>query len=121
MVINSLSEAVTSVAIYKLSSVCRVVVSARLYLVAGRASWLQSLSMVAAAVDLPVLVEVDEVYQELFACAAHEAGRVPTNAVAGSGCKYSDVTTVDLSSTLRKKKQKKQQQDFKERIRRKVV
>lgn len=51
------------------------------HLIAGGAAWLQSLGVMPAAVDLPVLVKVDEVHQELVAQAAHEAGRVPTHAV----------------------------------------
>lgn len=52
-----------------------------IYLITGGAAWLQPLCVVPAAVDLPVLVEVDEVHQELVAHAAHEAGRMPTHAV----------------------------------------
>lgn len=55
-----------------------------LYLITGGAARLQPLSMVPAAVDLPVLVEVDEVHQELIAHAAHEAGWVPAHAVTCS-------------------------------------
>lgn len=52
------------------------------YLIAGGAPRLQPLGVVSTAVDLPVLVEVDEVHQELVAHAAHEAGWMPTHAVA---------------------------------------
>lgn len=51
------------------------------YLITGGAAWLQSLCMVPATVDLPVLVEVDEVHQELVAYAAHKAGWVPAHAM----------------------------------------
>lgn len=51
------------------------------YLVAGGAARLQPLRVVAPTVDLPILVKVDEVYQELTAHAAHKAGGVPTHAV----------------------------------------
>lgn len=51
------------------------------YLITSGAAWLQPLGVVPAAVDLPVLVEVDEVHQELIAHAAHEAGWVPTHAM----------------------------------------
>lgn len=51
------------------------------HLIAGSAAGLQSLSVVPAAVDLSILVEVDEVHQELFAHAADKAGRMPTHAV----------------------------------------
>lgn len=71
------------------------------YLIAGSAAWLQSLSMVPATVDLPILVKVDEVHQELIAHAAHEAGRVPTHAMTGPGRKHSNVATIYLASTLK--------------------
>lgn len=71
------------------------------YLIAGGAARLQTLSVVPAAVDLPVLVKVDEVHQELVAHAAHEAGGVPTHGMAGAGCKHSNVTTIYLASTLK--------------------
>lgn len=54
------------------------------YLIAGSAARLQPLGVVPAAVDLPFLVEVDEVHQELVARAAHEAGGVPTHVVTRS-------------------------------------
>lgn len=59
----------------------RVVHVSGLYLVTGGAAWLQPLCMVPPTVDLPFLVKVDEVYQELIAHTAHKAGRVPTHAV----------------------------------------
>lgn len=59
--------------------------------------------MVSAAVDLPVLVEVDQIYQQLVTCAADEAPRVPTHAVTRPGCKNGDVATVDLTATLQTK------------------
>lgn len=58
---------------------CRHVLG--IYLITGGAARLQPLCVVPAAVDLPVLVEVDEVHQELVAHAAHKAGRMPTHAV----------------------------------------
>lgn len=61
---------------------CMCVVTG-VYLIAGSAAGLQPLGVVPAAVDLPVLVEVDEVHQELVAHAAHKAGWMPTHAVTG--------------------------------------
>lgn len=52
-----------------------------IYLITGCAARLEPLSVVPATVDLPILVEVDEVHQELVAHAAHEAGWMPTHAV----------------------------------------
>lgn len=51
------------------------------YLITGGAARLQPLCVVSATVDLPVLVEVYEIHQELIAHAAHKAGGVPTHAV----------------------------------------
>lgn len=61
--------------------------------------------MVPAAEDLPVLVEVDEVHQELFAHAADKAGGMPTHAVACPRCKYCDVATVCLARALEGEKE----------------
>lgn len=72
------------------------------YLVAGGAARLQPLGVVPAAVNLPVLVEVDEVHQELVAHAAHEAGGMPAHAVTSPGCKYSDVAAIYLPAALKK-------------------
>ena len=52
-----------------------------MYLIAGGAARLQPLGVVPSAVDLPVLVEVYQVHQQLVAHAAHEAGRMPAHAV----------------------------------------
>lgn len=52
-----------------------------IYLITGSAARLQPLGVVPTAVDLPVLVEVDEVHQELVAHAAHKAGWMPTHGV----------------------------------------
>lgn len=56
--------------------------------------------MVPAAVDLAVLVEVDQVDQQLVADAADEAGRVPANAVPSSRGEDGHVPAVDLPAAL---------------------
>lgn len=56
--------------------------------------------MVPSAEDLPILVEVDQVHQELFAHAADEAGGMPTHAVTCPRCKYCDIAAVYLASAL---------------------
>lgn len=61
------------------------------YLVTSGAARLESLGVVPAAVDLPLLVKVDEVHQELAAHAAHEARRVPAQGVTGARCKHRQV------------------------------
>ncbi|TNN29514.1 hypothetical protein EYF80_060337 [Liparis tanakae] len=70
----------------------------------GGAARLQPLGVVPAAVDLPVLVEVDEVHQQLVAGAAHEAGRVPAHAAAGARRKHRDVAAVYLAAALRRRR-----------------
>jgi len=77
------------------------------YLVAGGAARLQPLGVVPAAVDLPVLVEVDEVHQQLVAGAAHEAGRVPAHAVTGARRKHGDVAAVYLAAALRRRRRRR--------------
>ena len=59
---------------------CRHVLG--IYLITGGAARLQPLCVVPATVDLPILVEVNEVHQELVAHAAHKAGRMPAHAMA---------------------------------------
>lgn len=79
-----------------------------MYLVTGRAAWLQPLGVVPAAENLSVLVEVDEVHQELLAQAAHKAGRVPAHSVTRSGYEHSNVAAIYLASTLAGKNRKGQ-------------
>lgn len=70
------------------------------YLIAGGAARLEPLGVVPAAVDLALLVEVDEVHEELVTEAAHEAARVPAHAVARPRRKHRYVTSIYLSSAL---------------------
>lgn len=55
-------------------------------LITASAARLLAVSVVAAAVHVAFLPEVDHVHQQLFAGAAHEAGRVPHLVVAGPLC-----------------------------------
>lgn len=70
------------------------------HLVAGLAAGLLPLGVVSAAVDLAVLVEVDQVDQQLPAGNALETLRVPAAAVTRPAGKHSDVSTADLSAAL---------------------
>lgn len=72
------------------------------HLVTGLTAGLQSLSVVPAAVDLSVLVEVDQINQQLAAGDALETLRVPTTAVTRPTGKHSYVSTADLPATLGK-------------------
>ncbi len=58
--------------------------------------------MVPAAVDLSVLVEVDEIDQQLTAGGTLETLRVPTAAVSRPTGEHRYVSTADLSATLEK-------------------
>ena len=58
--------------------------------------------MVAAAEQLGVLVEVDEIDQQLLAHGADEAGRVPAAAGAGPRSRDADVAAVDVAVALKK-------------------
>lgn len=57
--------------------------------------------MVSAAVDLAVLVEVDQVDQQLSAGHALETLGVPAAAVTRPAGKHRDVSAADLSAALR--------------------
>ncbi len=61
--------------------------------------------MVPPAEELPVLVEVDEVNEELLADGADEAGWVPKVAGAKAGGCHADVAVVNASRALEKEKQ----------------
>ena len=65
------------------------------YLITRSTSGLDQLGVVAAAIQLPVTVEVDQIHQQLLARRAHEARRVPDPVLASTGRKHSDVTTHD--------------------------
>lgn len=58
--------------------------------------------MVPAAVNLSVLVEVDEIDQQLTAGGTLETLRVPTAAVSRPTGEHRYVSTADLSATLEK-------------------
>ena len=75
--------------------------AARSDLIAGCAARLQALGVVPATVDLPILVKVDQIHQQLVADGAYEARRVPANPVAGARRKHGDVPAVNLASALR--------------------
>lgn len=64
--------------------VAALVADAVSHLIACGTAGLEALSVVPATVDLPILVEVDQVDQQLIADTADEAGRVPADAVSCS-------------------------------------
>lgn len=60
-----------------------------LYLVTGRAAGPEQLCVMTAAVEMPVVVEVDEVYQGLATGLAGKASRVPAAPLSCPGCEHS--------------------------------
>ena len=60
-----------------------------LYLVTSRAAWPEQLSMMTAAVEMAIVVEVDEVYQGLATGLAGKASPVPAVPLSCQGCKHS--------------------------------
>lgn len=69
-------------------------------LIAGCTVWLRALGMVSATVDLPILVEVDHINQELIADGAYVAWWVPVHPVASVRREPSDVPAINLASAL---------------------
>jgi hypothetical protein len=61
-------------------------------LVTRGASWLSRLSVVSAAIELPILVKVDQIYEEFLADGAAEAGGVPYSGGSSPRCCNADVT-----------------------------
>ena len=70
------------------------------YLVAGLTAGLEPLGVVPSAVDLPLLVEVDEVHQQLAAGGALEALGVPAAALPRPARKHRNVPAADLPLAL---------------------
>lgn len=69
-------------------------------LIACGAAWPEELRVVSAAVDLPVLVEVDQVNQRLVAGVADKAGGMPAGPVPQPGCKNPQVPCVQPPAAL---------------------
>lgn len=69
-------------------------------LIASLATGLDAFSMVAAAVDLAILVEVDKVHQQLPTGGTLETLWVPAGAMPCPTGKHRNVTTTDLPPTL---------------------
>lgn len=75
----------------------------RPHLVTGLAAGLQPFGVVPAAVDLPVLVEIDQIHQQLAAGDTLETLGVPAASLTRPAGKHSYVSTADLPATLEKK------------------
>ena len=73
------------------------------HLIAGRAARLGRLRMVSTAVELAVLVEVDQVDEQLLADGAGKAGGVPDPLGARARSCHADVSAEDRVSALQDK------------------
>lgn len=62
--------------------------------------------MVPAAVDLAILVEVDEIHQQFLTHAADKAIRVPTFCMTRPGSKNDNVPSIYLTTTLQGEKER---------------
>ena len=67
------------------------------HLVTAGAARPDDLGVVTLAVQVLVVVAVGQVHQQLFARAAHEAGRVPVAALAHFGGRHHQLPAVDLA------------------------
>lgn len=63
--------------------------------------------MVPATVVFAILVEVDEIYQQLFTGAADKAVRVPALSMAGPRSENHNVSAVNLTTTLEKRRKRR--------------
>lgn len=70
------------------------------YLVTGRAAWFEQLSVVPSAVDLSIVVEVDQIHQQLATRGAGEARRVPALPRASPGSEHCHFSSVDVFTAL---------------------
>lgn len=82
------------------SSLCLRTFICQNNLITGLAAGLEPLSVMAAAVNLSVLVEVDQINQQLAAGGTLETLRVPAAAVSRPTGKHRDISSTDLSATL---------------------
>lgn len=69
-------------------------------LITGLAAGLEPLSVMPAAVNLSVLIEVDQINQQLTAGGTLETLRMPAAAVSRPTGKHCDISTTDLPATL---------------------
>lgn len=53
----------------------------RTHLITGLTAWFDVLSMMPAAINVPVLIKVNEIYQQLITGSTLEALRVPAGAM----------------------------------------
>lgn len=66
------------------------------YLIAGCTSNTGQLTIMTATVYFVVFVKVQQIYQHLFACFAHETVWMPAFICSHTVCKYRDLSTIQL-------------------------
>ena len=74
--------------------------STKSHLITSAAARLQSLGVVSAAIDVSILVEVDEVDEQLSARVTHEAGGMPTDTVSRARRKHRHLPDTHLLPAL---------------------
>lgn len=70
------------------------------YLIAGGAARFEQLSVVPPTVDLPFVVEVDQIHQQFAARGAGETGGVPAQPRARPRSEHCHFSTADVFATL---------------------
>lgn len=71
------------------------------HLITSSTARLKHLSVVSAAVDTSILVEVNQVHQEIVTNLAHKAAWVPTSTLSGTRSKNSDLSKADVLTTTK--------------------
>lgn len=71
------------------------------HLITSSTAGLKQLSVVSAAVDASILVEVNQVYQEIVTNLAHKAAWVPTSSLSGTRSKNSNLSKADALTTTK--------------------
>ena len=69
------------------------------HLITSSTAGLKHLSVVSAAVDASILVEVNQVHQEIVTNLAHKAAWVPTSTLSGTRSKNSNLSKADVLTT----------------------
>ena len=65
------------------------------YLITSSAARLEQLSIVSAAVDATLFVEINQIYQQVVTNIAHKASWVPAFVLSCTRCKHSNLSKID--------------------------
>jgi len=69
------------------------------YLITGGTAGLEHLSIMSAAVDASIFVEVNQIHQEVVTNLANKASWVPTPVLSCTRCKHSNLPEINVVST----------------------